>query len=96
VLTKVAVTELDKAVKILTDHPLSIAIEGYADSTGNPIKNKLLSQKRADSVQSYLVKKGINASRLTATGYGDANPIADNKTTKGKAENRRVEFKVIK
>ncbi|MBS1628060.1 MAG: OmpA family protein [Bacteroidetes bacterium] len=97
VLTKNATAELNKAVGILNEHKsLNISIEGYTDNTGKAAANVALSQKRADAVKAYLVKKGINADRLTATGYGDASPVGDNKTVKGRAENRRVEFKVKK
>jgi len=97
VLTKAAIAELDKGAKILAEHSsLNILINGYTDNTGKTATNLKLSQKRADAVKSYLVKKGISAGRLTATGYGDSNPVADNKTAKGRAANRRVEFKVKK
>lgn len=96
VLTKGATTELDKLVKILTDHPtLKLSIDGYTDNTGKAAMNLALSQKRADAVKAYLIKKGISADILTATGHGIDNPIADNKTATGRALNRRVEFSVV-
>ena len=95
VLTKGAVAELDKLVTILNEHPtLKLSIDGYTDNTGKPATNLTLSQKRADAVKTYLVKKGINTDILTATGHGIDNPIADNKTAAGRALNRRVEFSV--
>ena len=94
VLTAVAKKELDKAATILKDHSeLRIAIEGYTDNTGTTALNQKLSQKRADAVKAYLVGKVISADRLTSTGFGTSNPIADNKTAAGRAQNRRVEFK---
>ena len=93
VLTVGAKAELDKLVTILSEHPqLKIAISGYTDNTGKAESNMVLSQKRADAVKTYLVSKGVSADKLTATGYGIANPVADNKTTQGRAQNRRVEF----
>lgn len=96
VLTAGAKKELDKGAQILTDHPeVKIAIEGYTDNTGNADLNKKLSQKRAETVKAYFVGKGVSADRLTATGFGAGNPIADNKTKAGRDQNRRVEFKTI-
>jgi outer membrane protein OmpA-like peptidoglycan-associated protein len=69
-------------------------IDGHTDNTGKPDKNQILSEDRANSVKTYLVSKGINANRLTATGYGQDKPIADNKTVAGRAQNRRVEMTV--
>ena len=77
------------------DYPdVKMSIAGHTDNTGKPEKNQALSVSRAESVKKYLVSKGVNESRLTATGFGQDQPIADNTTTSGKAKNRRVEFKV--
>jgi outer membrane protein OmpA-like peptidoglycan-associated protein len=82
-------------VKILNEYPeANVSIDGHTDNVGVSVANLELSQKRADAVKAYLVNKGISAMRLTATGYGDSQPIADNKTKDGKAKNRRVDFKL--
>lgn len=73
---------------------LKVELGGYTDAQGSDAANQRLSQRRADSVRQYLVDKGIEADRLTAVGYGEANPIATNDTPAGRAENRRVEFKL--
>ena len=92
-LTAKAKTELDKGAAILIAHSmLNVAIKGYTDNVGKPATNLTLSQKRADAVKAYLVKKGIDGGRLTSTGFGIENPIADNKTAIGRAQNRRVAF----
>jgi outer membrane protein OmpA-like peptidoglycan-associated protein len=95
-LTTGAKNELNKLVKIMNeDYPdVKMSIAGHTDNTGKPEKNQELSVARAESVKKYLVSKGVNESRLTATGFGQDQPIADNTTTSGKAKNRRVEFKV--
>ncbi|WP_297925894.1 OmpA family protein [uncultured Agitococcus sp.] len=68
-----------------------ITIEGHTDSSGNPAKNKVLSQERATAVMNMLIADyGIPAARVTAIGYGSSKPVADNKTAEGKAKNRRV------
>jgi len=68
-----------------------ITIEGHTDSSGNPAKNKTLSQERATAVMNMLIADyGIPAARVTAIGYGSSKPVADNKTVEGKAKNRRV------
>jgi OOP family OmpA-OmpF porin len=72
-----------------------ISIEGHASAEGNPAKNKKLSDDRAKSVMTHLVKKeGIDAARLTAKGWGSEKPIAPNDTLEGREKNRRVEFLV--
>lgn len=69
-----------------------INILGYTDSTGSASYNKLLSDKRANSVSGYFLSNGIKYSRLSPQGMGEANPIASNSTKAGRAENRRVEI----
>lgn len=78
----------------LYKHPdMKLEIDGYTDSTGNAAHNLDLSKRRAEAVRSVLVSQfGIDQSRLTAKGYGDAHPIASNDTAVGRAQNRRVEF----
>ena len=66
-------------------------IEGHTDSRGSDAYNQGLSQRRADSVRQYLIDKfGVSPSRLTAKGYGESKPIADNNTAEGRQRNRRV------
>jgi large repetitive protein len=88
---------LDEIAKVVLANPQAgrIRIEGHTDNVGPKNKNQTLSQKRAESVKAYLVKKGVKADRLIAVGYGPSRPIASNKTAEGKAKNRRVEFIVI-
>lgn len=69
----------------------SIEIVGYTDSTGSREHNMALSQRRAQSVTSYLTAQGIDGSRLSSRGAGPDNPIADNASAEGRAQNRRVE-----
>jgi outer membrane protein OmpA-like peptidoglycan-associated protein len=67
-------------------------VEGHTDNVGNPKSNKTLSDERAKSVVAAIVSQGIDTKRLSAAGYGQDKPIADNKTEEGKAKNRRVEL----
>jgi outer membrane protein OmpA-like peptidoglycan-associated protein len=86
---------LKEVVQILTDNPTyKIDIDGYTDSTGSVDKNQVLSEDRANSVKQYLITGGIDESRITATGHGVNDPVADNKTAAGRAKNRRVEMKL--
>ena len=89
--------KLDAIYEIMVQFPkANFTIEGHTDSQGAAAYNLSLSQKRADAVRLYLIEKGLDASRLTSFGYGEENPIDTNKTSKGRAHNRRVEIKLVK
>ena len=86
---------LKEVAQILKDNPsYNIDVDGYTDITGNAEKNQALSENRAGSVKQYLISNGVDESRITSTGHGINNPIADNKTAIGRAQNRRVEMKL--
>ncbi|MDL2239449.1 OmpA family protein [Bacteroidales bacterium OttesenSCG-928-L14] len=89
--------EIEKVVRLLKDNP-SVVLElaGHTDNVGSAWYNKNLSQKRAQAVVNELVNQGISADRLTGVGYGLEKPIAPNDTAKGRALNRRTEFKILK
>jgi len=74
---------------------LVIEIGGHTDNVGDDKSNQLLSQRRAEAVKQYLVKKGIKADRIQIKGYGESMPIANNDTDEGRQKNRRTEVKVI-
>ncbi len=86
---------LKDVAQILKENPsYKIDVDGYTDITGNADKNQLLSENRANSVKQYLISNGVDESRITSTGHGINDPIADNKTAAGRAKNRRVEMKL--
>lgn len=87
---------LTKLAGVLKKYPENrIVIEGHTDNVGSASTNKLLSQNRADSVKTYILKQGVPSRCVVQTmGYGSEKPIADNKTSAGKAENRRVELSI--
>ncbi|MCA1979205.1 MAG: OmpA family protein [Thiobacillus sp.] len=88
-----ALVILDKAVATLKKWgDVKVEVAGYTDSVSSAEYNLALSQRRAEAVRAYLVDKGIAADRLTAKGYGKANPVADNATPEGRFKNRRVEL----
>lgn len=74
----------------------SCEIAGHTDETGTPELNQRLSQARARAVMDWLVAHGVEAKRLTARGYGNTRPEADNATETGRARNRRVEFNILR
>lgn len=83
---------LEDVVTALKEDPRSITIVGHTDSTGSEDRNMSLSQKRAEAVRTYLTTHGIPEDRVTAQGMGQSQPIADNKSAEGRANNRRVEI----
>jgi len=83
---------LDRVAKLLTDKNFSLKLAGHTDDTGSDALNLRLSKDRAEAIKAYLVSQGANASRIEATGYGESQPIATNKTAAGRQQNRRVEF----
>jgi outer membrane protein OmpA-like peptidoglycan-associated protein len=85
---------LEDAAKILIQNPtIMVEIQGHTDSVGSDMYNQQLSERRAKAVVNYLVQElGIEGSRLTARGYGESQPVADNTAEEGRALNRRVEF----
>ncbi|MBN9313481.1 MAG: hypothetical protein BGO40_05525 [Chryseobacterium sp. 39-10] len=90
-----AKTNLDKLAEVLVNNPdTNINIYGHTDSKGSADYNLSLSDRRAASVKSYLVSKGVAASRLFPTGMGMTEPVASNATEAGRAQNRRVEFAI--
>jgi outer membrane protein OmpA-like peptidoglycan-associated protein len=94
-LTAAAKANLDKLVPVFNQYPdTDINIYGYTDSTGAADYNLKLSDQRAASVKTYLVGKGLVASRFVTTGLGIADPIASNETVEGRSKNRRVEFAI--
>ena len=88
--------ELDQIVELMADNPtLKIQINGHTDNSGNAADNITLSENRARAVTTYLIARGIAATRLAAKGWGDTKPVADNSTPEGRARNRRTELTVI-
>lgn len=93
-LVNASLAQLDELASILKRYEqANLVIEGHTDSQGDDASNMVLSQKRTEAVKTYLMGRGIMESRLTAVGYGETKPIADNKTAAGRAKNRRVELK---
>ena len=88
-----AVTDLDELADFMGKHPdRSVVVEGHTDSVGSNDFNLGLSQRRAESVRSYLMRKGVDPSRVTTQGMGESVPVASNDTAGGRQQNRRVEI----
>jgi OOP family OmpA-OmpF porin len=91
-----AMSVLNQAAALLDKHErVVVEVAGHTDSVGSEAYNQGLSMRRADAVRDYLVSKGVKASRLSAKGYGESQPVASNDTDAGRAENRRVELIVL-
>lgn len=83
------------AMAIVKHHPnATFEVAGHTDAVGSDSYNLNLSQRRADNVRSYLVQQGVDGDRMTARGYGESQPVADNSTEAGRAQNRRVELRI--
>ncbi len=96
-LTPESARILDHAVAVLRRRAtIRVEVAAHTDSRGSAAYNMDLSRRRAKSVRDYLVAHGIDASRLTARGYGESQPVADNNTPEGRAKNRRVELRVLR
>lgn len=87
---------LTKAADVFKKYPdIRVEIGGHTDNVGSSEVNTTLSQKRAEAVKDWFVKKGISAGRLEAKGFGPSKPVSDNDSEAGRAKNRRVEFRLV-
>jgi outer membrane protein OmpA-like peptidoglycan-associated protein len=85
---------LNNILEVLTTYPdLRVELAGHTDNVGKADYNVKLSDARVNTVRGWLVGKGVKADRLTAKGYGAAQPVADNDSPEGRAKNRRVELR---
>ncbi len=95
VILKKSYKSLNAVVNVLQQNPsLKLNIAAHADNLGTPERNMMWSERRAKAVADYFISKGIAVNRITFKGFGDTQPVATNKTAKGRAANRRVEMKV--
>ena len=91
-----SLSALDEVAGVLKeDKEMKIEIGGHTDSTGAASYNLKLSLKRAEAVMRYLVGRGVQPGQMTVRGYGEARPIAPNRTAEDRARNRRIEFRVV-
>jgi outer membrane protein OmpA-like peptidoglycan-associated protein len=95
-LSPTARSEVGRIAAVLTQFPdHQIAVEGHTDSVGSEVTNQALSEQRAASVRAALIAEGLDPARVTAVGFGQNRPIADNATAAGRAQNRRVEIVIL-
>ncbi|MCB1738330.1 MAG: OmpA family protein, partial [Gammaproteobacteria bacterium] len=96
-LTEESMVILDHIAEVLiANGDLTVEVAGHTDSQGNDAYNLDLSQRRAASVRQYLIDKGVPGTRLSSAGFGETQPVADNGTAEGRAQNRRVELRRTK
>jgi OmpA-OmpF porin, OOP family len=96
-LTPESQRTVDSLLMVLNAYPsVQIALEGHTDAAGEPAANKALSQQRAEAVKQILASGGVAADRVSAEGYGQERPVADNRTESGRARNRRLELVVVR
>jgi len=95
-LSPAAQTRLDEVADALVAKGRAVVVEGYTDSRGSQVRNLELSQRRADSVRTYLVSRGVPGRTITARGMSPDRPVAEDTTAEGRANNRRVEIVVAK
>jgi outer membrane protein OmpA-like peptidoglycan-associated protein len=96
-LKEKSVTELQKILRFLKENPsVRVEISGHTDNTGSAAYNLQLSERRAQSVNNYLIQNGIEPGRLIPKGYGPSQPLADNDSEEGRQKNRRIQFKIIR
>jgi outer membrane protein OmpA-like peptidoglycan-associated protein len=95
-LTSAATGNIDELANTLQKYAdTNVVIDGHTDASGSDAINQPLSQRRAQAVANELTAKGVDTSRITATGYGSSQPVADNTSVAGKAANRRVEVAIF-
>ncbi|MBU0554352.1 MAG: OmpA family protein [Alphaproteobacteria bacterium] len=89
-------TTLDQVASTLAEYPKTmIDVLGHTDSDGSEAYNQALSERRAQAVANYLGRRGVDPIRIATMGYGETRPVASNETAAGKAQNRRVEIKIV-
>ena len=91
-LLRTGLRRLDQVAQALKTTKGRMVVEGYTDSRGRDAKNLALSEARAKTVRAYLISRGVASDQVVAVGLGESNPIADNATAEGRANNRRVEI----
>lgn len=87
---------LDLTARAATDCPGRLRVEGHTDNTGSGALNENLSRRRAEAVRAALIQRGVAPSRIIAAGFGPAKPVGDNATEAGRAQNRRIEIRIVK